>query len=290
MGLIGGMARTAVIAGTATAVGNRVSRRQANRWAEKDQSAYAASPSAQPQYAQPQYAQPQYAQPQYAQPQYAQPQYAPPQPAPVQYAQPAPRAGRCAAGRPRQVRPTETPRGVPGPRHPHGGRVRAAEGSDPVRLTGPINPHDQRGAVRSPSAAVTASSMLVWIRSAPSRSITPSASSITGRTALFRRAKRTEIPAIGSGLNESIEFAGALRIEEVDGLEVDHDPIDRGTADAETLAELIDEHLGRDEVHATVEPDDQQTVDRSRSRESRRGHGTSWIPVGGRARARADWR
>ena len=41
MGLIGGMARTAVVAGTATAVGNRVSCRQANRWAEKDQSAYA---------------------------------------------------------------------------------------------------------------------------------------------------------------------------------------------------------------------------------------------------------
>lgn len=32
MGLIGGMARTAVVAGTATAVSNRVSRRQAGRW------------------------------------------------------------------------------------------------------------------------------------------------------------------------------------------------------------------------------------------------------------------
>jgi sRNA-binding protein len=31
------MARTAVVAGTATAVSNRVSRRQANRWQEKDQ-------------------------------------------------------------------------------------------------------------------------------------------------------------------------------------------------------------------------------------------------------------
>jgi hypothetical protein len=37
MGLIGGIARTAVVAGTATAVSNRVSRRQANRWADKDQ-------------------------------------------------------------------------------------------------------------------------------------------------------------------------------------------------------------------------------------------------------------
>jgi hypothetical protein len=42
MGLIGGMARTAVVAGTATAVSNRVSRRQANRWADKDQQAYEA--------------------------------------------------------------------------------------------------------------------------------------------------------------------------------------------------------------------------------------------------------
>ena len=47
MGLLGGIARTAVFAGTATAVSNRVSRRQANRWAAKDQSAYA-----QPQYVQ----------------------------------------------------------------------------------------------------------------------------------------------------------------------------------------------------------------------------------------------
>ena len=34
------MARTAVVAGTATAVSNRVSRRQANRWAEQDAPAY----------------------------------------------------------------------------------------------------------------------------------------------------------------------------------------------------------------------------------------------------------
>ena len=36
MGLIGGMARTAVVAGTATAVSNRVSRRQANRWSAQE--------------------------------------------------------------------------------------------------------------------------------------------------------------------------------------------------------------------------------------------------------------
>ena len=36
-GLLRGVARTAVIAGTATSVSNRVSRRQANRWAEKEQ-------------------------------------------------------------------------------------------------------------------------------------------------------------------------------------------------------------------------------------------------------------
>ena len=35
-GLLRGMARTAVVAGTATAVSNRVSRRQGNRWAQQD--------------------------------------------------------------------------------------------------------------------------------------------------------------------------------------------------------------------------------------------------------------
>ena len=38
--LMRGVARTAVIAGTATAVSNRVSRRQANKWAEQDQQQY----------------------------------------------------------------------------------------------------------------------------------------------------------------------------------------------------------------------------------------------------------
>jgi hypothetical protein len=36
-GLLRGLARTAAIAGTATAVSNRVSRRQAGRWARQDQ-------------------------------------------------------------------------------------------------------------------------------------------------------------------------------------------------------------------------------------------------------------
>ena len=35
MGLLRGMARTAVVAGTATAVSNRVSRRQATRWQQQ---------------------------------------------------------------------------------------------------------------------------------------------------------------------------------------------------------------------------------------------------------------
>ena len=50
-GLLRGVARTAVIAGTATTVSNRVSRRQARRWGAEDaqqQQAYA-----QPQYAEP---------------------------------------------------------------------------------------------------------------------------------------------------------------------------------------------------------------------------------------------
>ena len=36
-GLLRGVARTAVIAGTATSVSNRVSRRQGERWAEQEQ-------------------------------------------------------------------------------------------------------------------------------------------------------------------------------------------------------------------------------------------------------------
>ena len=39
-GLLRGMARTAVVAGTATAVSNRVSRRQYNKWAQQDADAY----------------------------------------------------------------------------------------------------------------------------------------------------------------------------------------------------------------------------------------------------------
>jgi hypothetical protein len=47
-GLLRGMARTAVVAGTATAVSNRVSRRQAERWSEQDPAAYGQEQYAQP--------------------------------------------------------------------------------------------------------------------------------------------------------------------------------------------------------------------------------------------------
>lgn len=57
-GLLRGVVRTAAVAGTATAVSNRVSRRQAGRWAEQDaqrayayqqeQPTYAAAPPPQP--------------------------------------------------------------------------------------------------------------------------------------------------------------------------------------------------------------------------------------------------
>jgi hypothetical protein len=40
-GLLRGVARTAVVAGTATAVSNRVSRRQANRWSAQEEQQYA---------------------------------------------------------------------------------------------------------------------------------------------------------------------------------------------------------------------------------------------------------
>jgi hypothetical protein len=39
-GLLRGVARTAVVAGTATAVSNRVSRRQARRWGQEDPAYY----------------------------------------------------------------------------------------------------------------------------------------------------------------------------------------------------------------------------------------------------------
>jgi hypothetical protein len=76
------MARTAVVAGTATAVSNRVSRRQAGRWAEQDQQAAYEQQQA---YAQQQaaYAPPPQA---YAPPPQA---YAPPPPPPA-YEQPPP--------------------------------------------------------------------------------------------------------------------------------------------------------------------------------------------------------
>ncbi|MEE1786674.1 SHOCT domain-containing protein [Streptomyces sp. SP17BM10] len=45
-GLLRGVARTAVVAGTATAVSNRVSRRQAGRWAQQDAPAAPAAPAA----------------------------------------------------------------------------------------------------------------------------------------------------------------------------------------------------------------------------------------------------
>jgi len=85
MGLIGGIARTAVAAGTWTAVSNRVNRRQYNRWSQQDQQ---------------QYAQQQYAPQQYAQQQYAAPQ----QYAPQQYAAPAAAAGAGARDRVDQLK------------------------------------------------------------------------------------------------------------------------------------------------------------------------------------------
>ncbi|HSL66314.1 MAG TPA: SHOCT domain-containing protein [Gaiellaceae bacterium] len=45
-GLIRGVARTAVIAGTATGVSNRVSRRQHERWAQQEAAAYEEAPPA----------------------------------------------------------------------------------------------------------------------------------------------------------------------------------------------------------------------------------------------------
>ena len=52
-GLIRGVARTAVVAGTATAVSNRVSRRQANRWADQQAAESYYAEQSQPQAAPP---------------------------------------------------------------------------------------------------------------------------------------------------------------------------------------------------------------------------------------------
>ena len=60
-GLVRGVARTAVVAGTATAVSNRVSRRQAGRWSAQEEQAYAQQQYAAPppqQYVPTQYAPP----------------------------------------------------------------------------------------------------------------------------------------------------------------------------------------------------------------------------------------
>lgn len=47
-GLLRGMARTAVVAGTATAVSNNVSRRQARKWSEEEAASQQAAPQAAP--------------------------------------------------------------------------------------------------------------------------------------------------------------------------------------------------------------------------------------------------
>lgn len=52
-GLLRGVARTAVVAGTATAVSNRVSRRQAGRWAAQEQQEASQQYAAAPQYDEP---------------------------------------------------------------------------------------------------------------------------------------------------------------------------------------------------------------------------------------------
>lgn len=53
MPLLRAMARTAVVAGTATTVSNRVSRRQEGRWAAQEQQQAAAAPPPQQAYAAP---------------------------------------------------------------------------------------------------------------------------------------------------------------------------------------------------------------------------------------------
>jgi hypothetical protein len=79
MGLLGMMARTAVVAGTATAVSNRVSRRQVNRWNRKAEAQAYEQQQQAPQY-QDQPPPPQYQQPQYQNQSPPAPESAPPAP------------------------------------------------------------------------------------------------------------------------------------------------------------------------------------------------------------------
>lgn len=81
-GLIRGVARTAVVAGTASAVAGRVQRRQQGRWAEQD-AQQAQAQAYQQQQAQQAYAQQQqaYAQPAYGQSPYPQEPFTAPAPA-----------------------------------------------------------------------------------------------------------------------------------------------------------------------------------------------------------------
>jgi hypothetical protein len=89
MGLIRGVARTAVVAGTASAVAGRVQRRQQTKWAAKD--AAAAPPQEQG------YAEPSPQQQGYAEPSPQQQGYAAPPPA---YTPAPPAAGAAEAGAP----------------------------------------------------------------------------------------------------------------------------------------------------------------------------------------------
>ena len=77
MGLLGMMARTAVVAGTATAVSNRVSRRQVGRWNQKAEAQAYEHQQQAPQY-QDQPPPPQYQQPQYQNQSPPAPESAPP--------------------------------------------------------------------------------------------------------------------------------------------------------------------------------------------------------------------
>ena len=110
-GLIRGVARTAVVAGTASAVSGRVQRRQAEKYADRDAQIAAERNAAYQQ-----------------------------QVAPQQW------AVRTPTSRPghRRRRAAQVAGGAEGPGHPHGGGVRRPEGEDPRQLT-PVGTEDPGG-------------------------------------------------------------------------------------------------------------------------------------------------
>ncbi len=206
MGLIGGMARTAVVAGTATAVSNRVSRRQSNRWAEKDQAARV-------QRATPVRATPVRATPVRATPVRATAIRATPVRPTAIRAAACSRTGPCRSVRCRPFGAAATARTAEGAGDPHRRRVRGREGEAPRGLTPQLKRRDARRiAIRAqrldanrPRDFATLVDQLTLLQLDPTAAVAPSADLVAW-----------------SRLGESYEPAQLQRALEVDHTVFEH--------------------------------------------------------------------